>query len=385
MGRVIRVLAFVAGTVGMVWIGWPGNSTDSALPANRMYVVGTVVTLIVLPVLVRRYVGPVRRGWAPSAARAGGYAIVLALIAAKNAKDRFGNKLGGYFGIDPGLFALEVLLLLIIAAYVAGLLILTSERVRLTRAAMPVAVAFGAVTAGVLYGLAPFGANVDPNGPSLKWWVVAALVLPVTTGLLVGRVATRDTRPARPDPIQQGALAATCAMASAALFVSVLTAVTIALFPHNVPLQTPRPTNGLCETCYPVNRTVPHPLRHEYWIEISVSQAGGIAFGTLLLGPLLGAGIGAFGGGLGSRRRSIDGHIIYGLDTAALPSPPPPPEPLGDLRASDADREKVIDALKAAFGQGRLAKGELDARVGLAFTSMTYDDLAALTADIPPV
>jgi len=159
MGRVIRVLAFVAGTVGMVWIGWPGNSTDSALPANRMYVVGTVVTLIVLPVLVRRHVGPVRRGWAPSAARAGGYAIVLALIAAKNAKDRFGNKLGGYFGIDPGLFALEVLLLLIIAAYVAGLLILTSERVRLTRAAMPVAVAFGAVTAGMLYGLAPFGAT----------------------------------------------------------------------------------------------------------------------------------------------------------------------------------------------------------------------------------
>lgn len=324
MGRVIRVLAFVAGAVCMVWIGWPGSSTDSALPANRMYVVGTVVMLVVLPLAVRRYFGPVRRGWAPGAARVGGYAIVLALIAAKNAKDRFGNRLGGdYFAIDPGLFALEVLLLLIIAAYVAGLLILTSERVRLTRAGMPAAVAFGAVTAGVLYALAPFGANVDPNSPSLKWWGVAALVLPVTTGFLVGRLTTRDTRAARPDPIQQGSLAAACAMASAALFVSVLTAVTIALFPHNVPLQTPRPTNGLCETCYPVNRTVPRSLRHEYWIEISVSQAGGIAFGTLLLAPLLGAGLGSFGGGLGSRRRSIDSRIIYGGETAALSAPPP--------------------------------------------------------------
>ena len=53
-------------------------------------------------------------------------------------------------------------------------------------------------------------------------------------------------------------------------------------------------------------------------------------------------------------------------------------------RASDADREKVIGVLKAAFAQGRLTKDELDARVGHAFTSQTYADLAALTTDIPP-
>ena len=39
--------------------------------------------------------------------------------------------------------------------------------------------------------------------------------------------------------------------------------------------------------------------------------------------------------------------------------------------------------LKAAFVQGRLAKDELDARVGQAFASRTYAELAALTADIP--
>ena len=43
----------------------------------------------------------------------------------------------------------------------------------------------------------------------------------------------------------------------------------------------------------------------------------------------------------------------------------------------------MIDTLKAAFVQGRLAKDEFDARVGQAFASRTYADLAAVTADIP--
>jgi hypothetical protein len=55
----------------------------------------------------------------------------------------------------------------------------------------------------------------------------------------------------------------------------------------------------------------------------------------------------------------------------------------GRLRASNADREQVVEVLKAAFVQGRLDKGELDARVGRALASRTYAELAALTADIP--
>jgi DUF1707 SHOCT-like domain len=55
----------------------------------------------------------------------------------------------------------------------------------------------------------------------------------------------------------------------------------------------------------------------------------------------------------------------------------------GYLRASHADREHVIDVLKAAFVQGRLTKAELDARVGQAFVARTYADLAGLTADVP--
>ena len=40
----------------------------------------------------------------------------------------------------------------------------------------------------------------------------------------------------------------------------------------------------------------------------------------------------------------------------------------GRLRASDADREQVVDTLKAAFVQGRLTQNELDARVGQALS-----------------
>jgi len=57
----------------------------------------------------------------------------------------------------------------------------------------------------------------------------------------------------------------------------------------------------------------------------------------------------------------------------------------GRLRASHADREHVVEALKTAFVQGRLTQDELDARVGQALAARTYADLAALTADLSAV
>jgi hypothetical protein len=54
-----------------------------------------------------------------------------------------------------------------------------------------------------------------------------------------------------------------------------------------------------------------------------------------------------------------------------------------DLRASHADRERVIGALKAAFVQGRLTHDELDARAGQVYASRTYAELAEVTADLP--
>jgi hypothetical protein len=53
------------------------------------------------------------------------------------------------------------------------------------------------------------------------------------------------------------------------------------------------------------------------------------------------------------------------------------------FRASHADREHVIDTLKAAFVQGRLTKDEFDQRVGQALDSKTHAELASLSADLP--
>jgi len=55
----------------------------------------------------------------------------------------------------------------------------------------------------------------------------------------------------------------------------------------------------------------------------------------------------------------------------------------GEFRASHADRERVIEVLKAGFVQGRLAKDEFDLRVGQAFAARTHAELAAVTAGFP--
>lgn len=55
----------------------------------------------------------------------------------------------------------------------------------------------------------------------------------------------------------------------------------------------------------------------------------------------------------------------------------------GGLRASRADREQVVEVLKAAFVEGRLDRDEFGLRAGRALVSRTCAELAGLTADIP--
>lgn len=55
----------------------------------------------------------------------------------------------------------------------------------------------------------------------------------------------------------------------------------------------------------------------------------------------------------------------------------------GRLRASDADREQVVQRLHTAATEGRLSSDELDERVHRALTALTYDDLDAVLDDLP--
>jgi hypothetical protein len=52
------------------------------------------------------------------------------------------------------------------------------------------------------------------------------------------------------------------------------------------------------------------------------------------------------------------------------------------LRASDADRDRVIELLRAAVADGRLDPAEFDQRLDAALAARTIDALAPLTADL---
>ena len=53
------------------------------------------------------------------------------------------------------------------------------------------------------------------------------------------------------------------------------------------------------------------------------------------------------------------------------------------MRASDADREEVVERLRSALGEGRLKMPEYLERMGLAYDAVTYADLMPLQADLP--
>lgn len=56
-----------------------------------------------------------------------------------------------------------------------------------------------------------------------------------------------------------------------------------------------------------------------------------------------------------------------------------------ELRASHADRDRVVDVLRIAAGDGLLTADELDERLEAALSARTLGELATLTADLPPV
>ena len=54
-----------------------------------------------------------------------------------------------------------------------------------------------------------------------------------------------------------------------------------------------------------------------------------------------------------------------------------------DIRASDAERERVATQLREHAAEGRLDVDELDERLQQAYTARTRAELDALTADLP--
>jgi Domain of unknown function (DUF1707)/Cell wall-active antibiotics response 4TMS YvqF len=56
-----------------------------------------------------------------------------------------------------------------------------------------------------------------------------------------------------------------------------------------------------------------------------------------------------------------------------------------ELRASDSDRDRAVEALASAAGEGRLTLEEYTERSNAALKARTLGELTALTADVPAV
>jgi hypothetical protein len=55
-----------------------------------------------------------------------------------------------------------------------------------------------------------------------------------------------------------------------------------------------------------------------------------------------------------------------------------------DVRAADADRERVVAELQRHTSAGRLSMEEFSERTAAVYRSRTMNELASLTADLPP-
>ena len=78
----------------------------------------------------------------------------------------------------------------------------------------------------------------------------------------------------------------------------------------------------------------------------------------------------------------FDELLIY-YYAQRMTSPSSPPEPSGGLRASDAERERVAEALRRHHVDGRIDTDELQERLERCYAARTGDELAALLADLP--
>jgi uncharacterized protein DUF1707 len=53
------------------------------------------------------------------------------------------------------------------------------------------------------------------------------------------------------------------------------------------------------------------------------------------------------------------------------------------IRASDKERDSVVDVLRDAYTDGRITLEEFEERTSAAYASKTWTDLRALTSDLP--
>jgi hypothetical protein len=291
-------LTAAAAAAALLWAAWPGAAGNPATLISRVDVVAAVVMLAGLPLGVRRRFGPVGRGWMPRLLRTGGYVMVTALILVKADVEQrelarlSGTRLAGvWFG--------EVVFLVVIAAYVAALLSVTARRPPASPATLAIGTGVGVALGLAVYALRPLVSYTPvAGGGLLSLGKIVAVLLVLYAAIRAAIAAARRSsrrgsqRQVTEVRAQQGLAAGICIGIAAALLVSVLGISTIALAPH---------TAGSIQWILPDRLLTPgrgEPMTPDSvsLFEVSVSRAAAGYLLVLIIFPLLGAGLGAWGG-----------------------------------------------------------------------------------------
>jgi len=345
-------VALAAATAALGWAAWPGEAANPATLISRVDVVATVLIMAGLPLVVRRRFGGLGRSLLPRLLRTAGYAAVFTLMLVKAVVER--SELAKFSGVQlVGVWAGEVVFLFVIAAYVAALLAVTAQ----WPPARPATLAIGSGV-GVLVGLAAFVLRPMANHVHIanRWLAdlynlgkIAGIALVIYASIKAAVTAARRTSrrdshlPLTDVRARQGFAAGLCLGAAAALLVTVLGVTTIALVPHVArSLQWTLP-DGLLQPGR--GRTLTPDIVIDFDVSFSKAAAGYLL--VLIAFPLLGAGIGAWGGlfAAGNSGQTPGGGGGGGGGGGPDPEPGPPdggrsllPEP---DHALDIDRPGV--------------------------------------------
>jgi hypothetical protein len=318
--------------------GWPGDLADPGTWLNR-------ADVIAVPVLAGagwaawRVFGPPGGSRLARRVRAGGYltVFVMLLLKARVERSEYAAWHGGVW--LAGLWTGEILFLVALAAYVAALTGVTARRSPVRPAALAVGTIAGVGCGLVLLALPPLGDPLHIRGRALSvlhgvgWWVAVPLVL--AGGIAAGAMAARrisdrgSVRPLSDLRARQGVATGLCAGISAALLVSVVGLSAAALLAHGpgpFPLALPR---------------IGHAPASVLTFEVSLSAAGYLF--PLVVFPVLGAGLGAWGGMLAGQPASGPGNGGGGGGGGGSDEPEPPPPPAGgSIRDEDREPELVL-------------------------------------------
>lgn len=326
--RIGRWLVFAVTAAFAAWLAWPGSPDRFSTVIARMDLITVVLLLAGLSWLLGRLLGPAGDGLLTRFLRVGGYGAVLAFTVAKARLVPAGPDPTGP-ALQFAWFA-EILLLVVVAGYVAAILALTAGRSRVAPATLAIGTGAGVVLGVVMYAVAPLGLAknaTDPwlPGSDIDLVVALAWILllggPTTAAVLAGRRYRGPGGPYEVDTarIWQCGVAGILTTGVGALIVAVLGTGTVALMPRAAWLR---------HWLYPGL----HLTAAVHSRELAASNGSG-AYGLILIAfPIIGLFLGIF-----SSAAVVEwsGPPPGGGGPAGPEPVPDPPDPPGSGRLAD--------------------------------------------------